>query len=164
MPITQCEPNRPSSSPLSLFDALPLPASTSESAQARVADPNEWNFANHNSPHSPLLATEPHAELKGNSEGLMTVKPTRCQLHIEGRVAAERHRQLEVGGQTDDAQAALAAVKQEREKRLKELGRLAFMIYGRSGRSQVQNQIQLEAICAAYGAFSIRFRARLSEK
>jgi hypothetical protein len=38
---------------------------SSESAPARVADPNEWNFANHNSPHYRLLATERHAELKG---------------------------------------------------------------------------------------------------
>jgi hypothetical protein len=37
---------------------------------------------------------------------------------------AESHRQPEVGGQTGDAQAALAAVKLEREKLLKELGRL----------------------------------------
>jgi hypothetical protein len=44
---------------------------------------------------------------------------------------------LEVGGQTGDAQAALAAMKLEREKLLKELGRLAFMVSGRSGGSQV---------------------------
>jgi hypothetical protein len=105
---------------------------------ARVADPNEWNFANHNSPHDAILTTERHAEIKGVYEGLMTVKPTRRQLHIEGRVAAERHRQMEVGGQAGDARAALAAVKQEREKLLKELGRLDFMVSARSGRSQVQ--------------------------
>jgi hypothetical protein len=45
----------------------------------------------------------------------MTDEPTRRQLHIERRVAAERHRQLEVGSQTSDARAALAAVKLERE-------------------------------------------------
>jgi hypothetical protein len=147
-----------------LLTELPLPASPSESAPARAADPNEWNFANDNPPHSPLLATERHAELNRASEGLMTDKPTRCELHIEGRVAAERHRQLEVGGQTGDAQAALAAVKLEQEKLLKELGRLVFMVYGRSGHSQLQNQIQIKAICTAYEAFSIRFRVRLSEK
>jgi hypothetical protein len=121
-----------------LLAEFPLPASPSESALARVACPNELNFANHNSPHYPLLATERHAELKGVYEGLMTNKPTRCQLHIDRRVAAERHRQLEVGGQTGDAQAALAAVKLEREKLLKELGSLAFKVYGRSGRYQMQ--------------------------
>jgi hypothetical protein len=119
-----------------------LPASPSESApasaRARVADPNEWNFANHNSPYDPFLATERDAELKGVYEGLMTDRPTRRQLHIEGRVATERHRQLEVGRQTGDVQAALAAVRLEREKLLKELGRLDFMVYIRSGRSQVQ--------------------------
>jgi hypothetical protein len=70
----------------------------------------------------------------------MTDNPTTHQLHIERRVAAERHRQLEVGGQTGDAQAARAALKLEREKLLKELGRLDFMVSGRSGRSQVQQQ------------------------
>jgi hypothetical protein len=123
-----------------LLDALPLPASPSESARARVADPNEWNFANHNSPHHPLLATERHPGLKGVYDVLMTANPTRCQLHIERRVAAERHRQMEVGGQTGDAPAALTAVKLEREKLLTELGRLDFMVSGRSGRSQVQKQ------------------------
>jgi hypothetical protein len=68
----------------------------------------------------------------------MTDNPTGRQLHIEGRVAAERHRQLEVGGQTSDGQGALAAVKLEREKLLKKLGTLVFMVYGRNGRSQVQ--------------------------
>jgi hypothetical protein len=68
----------------------------------------------------------------------MTDNPTRRQLHIEGRVAAGRHRQLEVGGETGDARAALAAVKLEREKLLKELEGLDFMVYGRSGRHQVQ--------------------------
>jgi hypothetical protein len=68
----------------------------------------------------------------------MTDNPRRRQLHIEGRVAAERYRELEVGGQTGDARAALAAMKLEREKLLKELGRLDLMVYGRSGRSQVQ--------------------------
>jgi hypothetical protein len=68
----------------------------------------------------------------------MTDKPTRRQLHIERRAAAERHRQMEVGGQMGDAPASLTAVKLEREKRLKELGRLDFMVSGRSGRSQVQ--------------------------
>jgi hypothetical protein len=68
----------------------------------------------------------------------MTDKPTRRQLHIERRAAAESHRQMEVGGQTGDAPAALTAVKLEREKLLKELGRLDFMVSGRSGRSQVQ--------------------------
>jgi hypothetical protein len=71
MPITQCGPNRPSSSALSLLAQLPLSASPSESAQARVADPKEWNFANHHSPHSPLLVTERHAELKGVYKELM---------------------------------------------------------------------------------------------
>jgi hypothetical protein len=103
MPITQCGPNRPSSSARSLLDELPLPltlpASPSESAPARVADLNEWNFANHNSPHSPLLGPERHAKLKGVYEGLMTDNRTRWQLPIEERVAAERHRQLEFGGQ-----------------------------------------------------------------
>jgi hypothetical protein len=94
-----------------LLAELPLPASPYESARARVADPNQWNFANHNSPHSPLLPTERHAELKGIDEGLMTDKPIRRQLHIERRVAAERHRWLEVGGQTGNAQAPHAAVK-----------------------------------------------------
>jgi hypothetical protein len=122
-----------------LLAELPLPASPSESAPGRAADPNEWNFASHNSPHFAILATEPPAELKGVYECLMTDKPTRRQLHIEGRVAAERHRQLEVGGQTGDSQAALAAVKLESEKLLKELGRPAFMVYGQNGRSQVQN-------------------------
>jgi hypothetical protein len=42
------------------------------------------------------------------------------------------------GGQTGDAQAAHAAVKLERERLLKELGRLAFIVCGRSGRDQVQ--------------------------
>jgi hypothetical protein len=133
-----------------LLAELPLPASPSESAPARVADPNEWNFANHNSPHYALLATERHAELKGVYEGLMTDNPTRRQLHIEGCVAAERHRQLEVGGPPGDARAALAAVKLEREKLLKELGRLDFMVSGRSGRSHVQkanpNRSDLHAI------------------
>jgi hypothetical protein len=91
---------------------IPVPASPSESAPARVADPNEWTLANHNSPHFPLVVTERHAELKGVYEGLMTGNPTRRQRHIEGRVAAERHRQLEVGGHTGDARAAHAAVKQ----------------------------------------------------
>jgi hypothetical protein len=68
----------------------------------------------------------------------MTDKPTRRQLHIEGRVADERHRELEVGGQTGDARADLAAVKLEREELLKALGRLDFMVSRRSGRSQVQ--------------------------
>jgi hypothetical protein len=45
---------------------------------------------------------------------------------------------LEVVGWTGDAQAALAAVKLECEKLLKELGRLAFMVSGRNGRYQVQ--------------------------
>jgi hypothetical protein len=121
-----------------LLDELPLPASLSESAPARVADPNEWNFANHNSPHCPLLATERHAELKGVYDALMTDNPTRRHLYIEGRVADERDRQLEPGGQTGDAQAALATAKLERGKLLKELARLAFMVYRRSGRSQVQ--------------------------
>jgi hypothetical protein len=123
-----------------LLDELPLPASSSESAPApaRVDDPNEWNFANHNSLHSPILATERHAELKGVYQGLMTDKLTRRQLHVEQRVPDERHRQLEVGGQTRDAQAALAAVKLEREKLLKELGRLDFMVYGRSDRYHMQ--------------------------
>jgi hypothetical protein len=53
-------------------------------------------------------------------------------------VASERHRQLEIGGQTADAAVALTAVKLEHEKRLKELGRRDFMVSGRSGRSQVQ--------------------------
>jgi hypothetical protein len=79
-----------------LLDELPLPASPSESApaQARVADPNEWNFGNHNSPHSPLLATERHAKLKGVYECLLTDKPKTRQLHIERRDAAEKHRQM----------------------------------------------------------------------
>jgi hypothetical protein len=68
----------------------------------------------------------------------MTSKPTRRQRHIEGRVTAESHWQLDVGGQMGDAQAALAAGKLEREKLQKELGRLAFLVSGRSGRSQVQ--------------------------
>jgi hypothetical protein len=68
----------------------------------------------------------------------MTDKPTWGELHIEGRVTDEKHRQLEVGGQTGDARAALAAVKLEHEKLLKELGRLDFMVYRRSGRSQMQ--------------------------
>jgi hypothetical protein len=133
-----------------LLDELPLPASRSESAPARVADSNEWNFANHNSPHSAIFATERHAELESVYEGLMTDSPTGRQLHIERGVAAERHRRLEGGGQTGDARAAIAAVKLEREKLQKELGRLDFMVYGRSGRSQVQqpnpNRSDLHAI------------------
>jgi hypothetical protein len=79
-----------------------------------------------------------YAELKAVYERLMTDNRTRRQLHIGGRVAAEMHRQLEVGGQTGDAQAARASVKLEREKLLKELGRLDFMVSGRSGRHQVR--------------------------
>jgi hypothetical protein len=71
MPITERGPNRPSSSALSLLAELPLPASLSEKALARGADPNEWNFADHNSPHYALLATERHAELKDVYECLM---------------------------------------------------------------------------------------------
>jgi hypothetical protein len=162
MPITECGRNRPSSSALSLLAKLPLPASPSEAAPARAADPNEWNFANHNSPHDAILATERHAELKGVYEGLMTVKPTRRQLHIEGRVAAERHRQMEVGGQGGDARAVLAAVKLEREKLLKELGRLGFMASGRSGRSQVQqpnpNPSELHGIRSIFHSLPLSYR------
>jgi hypothetical protein len=67
-------------------------------------------------------------ELKGVYEGFTTDKPTTRQWHIERRVADEKHRQLELGGQTGDVQAAFAAVKLEREKLLKELGRLDFMV------------------------------------
>jgi hypothetical protein len=156
MPIPSCGPSRPSSSPVSFLDEVPFPASPSEwaPARARVADPNEWPFANQTFPHSPLLATERHAELKGVYEGFKTDKPTTRQLHIEGRVAAERHRQMEVDGQTGDARAALAAVKLEREKRQKELGRLDLMFSGRSGHSQLQqpnpNQSDLHGVWSIF--------------
>jgi hypothetical protein len=104
MPITECGPNRPSSCALSLLEQLPLPASPSESARARISDPNEWTFAKHNSPHFAFLATERHAELKGVYEGLMTDNPTRRRLHIERRVADERHRQFGAGGCRDQVQ------------------------------------------------------------
>jgi hypothetical protein len=99
-----------------LLDQFPIPASPSESAPspARIADPNELNFANHNSPHYPILATGRDAELKGVYEVLMTDNRTRRQLHIEGCFADEKHRQMEVGGQRGDAQAAVAAAKLER--------------------------------------------------
>jgi hypothetical protein len=106
--------------------------------KSRVADSNEWNFAKHNSPHCATLATERHAELKGVYGALMTDKPTRHQLHIQRRVTAETPRPMEVGGQTGDARAALASLKLEREKLLKELERLDLMVSGRSGRPQVQ--------------------------
>jgi hypothetical protein len=84
------------------------------------------------------VATQRHTELKGIYESLMTDKNKRRQLHIQRRVADEKRRQSEVGDQTGDAQAALTAVKLEREKLLKELRRLDYMVYGRSGRYQVQ--------------------------
>jgi hypothetical protein len=128
----------------------PLPASPSESARARSVDPNEWNSADENSSHYPVLATERHPELQGVSEDLITDKQKTPQLLIERRVGDEWHRQLEVSGQAGDAQVALAAVKLKREETTE--GTAEDRLHGRRTKrspSGAKPKSKSEAICTA---------------
>jgi hypothetical protein len=80
------------------------------------------------------------------------------------RVAAERHRQSEVGVQTGDARAALATVNWNAKNYRRNWGVSLSSSPDEAVSLRCNNQIQIEAICAASEAFSIPFRARLSEK